>query len=318
MKRLLYSAIAMAAALAPVTAFAIPSPNPGLDSILAAAPSADWAEAATTTPGVFEGPFTAQQYVALGTSSNAAAAKATLVQDGFVAGFGRTWVLHSSQRALVEAVIAFTGASGAKQWLSSSQKADKADPTYQGSLTATGLDPYYGARYLNSTTNVYADAFVFVKGNDLFIVGSASAQDDKGAAAKAQALAQYKFAPAYTIPPSAWPKTAAPAAAPNLVLRLGQFVGGALPTAVLIGVTALTAALVLRSRRQASEAVPPGADTAQTVPPGHVELSPDRKSWWDGRVWRDASKEVPVTAIKSGDGAYWWDGASWRRVPPAS
>ena len=54
--------------------------------------------------------------------------------------------------------------------------------------------------------------------------------------------------------------------------------------------------------------------TAEPVPSPPVQMSEDRRSWWDGSAWRDAEHEVPPTAQRSGDGKFWWDGAAWRPV----
>jgi hypothetical protein len=132
-KRRLYAALGAAAALLPVTVLATPTPtptpSPALSTVLAAAPGATYVEADTTAPGVFEGAFNAQQYIALGATTNPSAVQATLDRDGFIAGFGRTWVQQSTQRALIEAVVAFAGGAGAKHWLTAAELADKADPS---------------------------------------------------------------------------------------------------------------------------------------------------------------------------------------------
>jgi len=46
-----------------------------------------------------------------------------------------------------------------------------------------------------------------------------------------------------------------------------------------------------------------------------IQLSSDRRWWWDGQTWRDAERDVPLTAARSADGLWWWDGAAWRTVP---
>jgi len=57
--------------------------------------------------------------------------------------------------------------------------------------------------------------------------------------------------------------------------------------------------------------------SAMTAPPGTgvLQLSPDKRYWWDGREWVDATVRIPPQAQRSPDGRYWWDGASWREVP---
>jgi hypothetical protein len=46
-------------------------------------------------------------------------------------------------------------------------------------------------------------------------------------------------------------------------------------------------------------------------------MSPDRRFWWDGGAWQDATAQPPPGAQRSPDGAYWWDGAEWRPIRPA-
>ncbi|MFI5283178.1 MAG: hypothetical protein ACHQ0J_08615, partial [Candidatus Dormibacterales bacterium] len=295
-----------------------PTPSPSLptvlSTILAPTPGSGWVEAQTNAPGVFEGPFTAKQYVGLSSSADAAAAQSTLEHDGFVAGYGRTWVLSSSQHALVEAVIAFSGGAGAKSWLAASELADKADPTYKGPLTLTGVSNYYGVKLFNPTTKIYVAAFAFVKGNDFFIVGTASTVGDKGAAATTQANAQYKAAPENTIPVSKWPESASQAPARGI----GSLLGDLVILVLVVGVLLLVAGLVLRARRSSSaqrrpQQAPSAALPGESV--GIVQLSPDGNFWWDGQAWKNATFEVPPTAQRSPDGGFWWDGETWRAVP---
>ncbi|MEA2656583.1 MAG: hypothetical protein QOI23_1948, partial [Chloroflexota bacterium] len=75
--------------------------------------------------------------------------------------------------------------------------------------------------------------------------------------------------------------------------------------------------LVMRSRRRAAPQPMGGQDSpaaVQAAPSPLVQMSEDRRSWWDGSGWRDAEREVPPNAQRSGDGMFWWDGAAWRSV----
>jgi hypothetical protein len=307
MKRLLYAAACCSiVALLPVTAAAAPTPSPALSGVLAPPPSADYVEADATVPGSLEGAFDAKKYVATGGPANPALAERTLERDGFVDGFARTWIQRSSGHVLVEIVIAFNGADGAKSWLLSSELADKAEPSYQHSVSISGIDAYYGARFHYASNNSYADAYVFVKGNDYFAVIVASAIDDLGTAAATQTRVQYDSAPPYTIPPSAWIHSN------TITPRSFGFNAGLTLGAVLIGVLILAALLlvvgvVLRSQRRAR--------SSYAVPPPALLMSTDGRFWWDGSNWRSATNEVPPAAQRSADGRFWWDGATWRRVP---
>ena len=198
-------AACLAATLLPVaTVIAAPAPSPGLDTILASPPTTDYQVVDPSTPGILQGPFDAKGYAAIGGAGDTSKTVKTLADDGFIAGFGRAWVLQASHRVLVEIVVAFSGGKGASTWLSQSEQADLADPTYQHAISVDGIDSYYGAR-LSDSTHYFADAFVFVKGNDGFLVSTISDVDDLGDSAAAQTRVQYLRAPAYTIPPSGWP-----------------------------------------------------------------------------------------------------------------
>ena len=61
---------------------------------------------------------------------------------------------------------------------------------------------------MSDSTHYFADAFVFVKGNDGFLVSTISDSDTLGDSAATQTRVQYRRAPVYTIPPSGWPESA--------------------------------------------------------------------------------------------------------------
>jgi len=305
--RLILSIACAAFAVLPAVALAAPSPSPGLSGILAPPPTADYVEANATVPGVVEGQFDAKTFASRSGHGNVAAIQQTLELDGFLDGYGRTWVQKVSRRVLVEFVMAFTGGDGANKWLSGSELADKADPNYQHSISVTGIDSYYGARFFYSSSHAYEDAYVFVKGNDFFVVAALSANDDLGNIAADQTKVQYSAAPDATIPQSQWPQSSSSTAAYNF----GSFLGGAIVLALLAGVVLLVVGLVRRSRRQTGLA---GALPA-AMPGAGVQMSPDGRYWWDGQSWRDAQVEVPPTAQRSPDGRSWWDGRQWRPVP---
>ena len=235
--RLLLVSVACAAlALQPAVALATPSPAPTLSSVLIQPPSAGFVELDSTVPGVVEGQFDAHSFAKVNTS-NPSGVEKTLARDGFVDGYGRTWVHQATRHILIEIVVAFSGGDGASRWLSSSEVADKADPGYQHSISVSGISAYYGEHYANATTSVYEDVFAFVKGNDFFIVGvgTVSATDDLGTAAADQTKAQYAAAPDATIPQSQWPKT----------ITSSAFEAGALVFKIAIGVVLVAVVLLV-------------------------------------------------------------------------
>jgi hypothetical protein len=294
------------------SALAALSPSPPLDGLLVAPPGTGFVEDKGTA-GFFEGPFDAAKYAEI-TASDPAQAKQALEQDGFLAGYGRTWVASKAGHIYIEAVMAFSGSKGAKAWLKGSEAADKKVPSYQKALTISGIDSYYGARLVDTAQKIYADAFVFVKGNDAFLVSYVSAKDDLAAVAATQARRQFDAAPAYTIPPGEWPEANAANSASGAIKIVGAFVAGI----VIIGLI-VAGILIVRSRRRPlmlAAAGPIGAAAGGPASHSGLQLSEDKRSWWDGTTWRDADREVPPTAQRSDDGKFWWDGQAWRPTGP--
>ena len=306
--RLIKAAAVSLLALAPLAASAAPSPSPSLDTVLATPPSG-YAEL-TSSP--LNGLFTAHDYAQASGSTKPDQIESTLNRDGFVSGFGKTWLHQASAHALVEAVLAFTGAKGAKDWLVSAEAGDKSDPTYAHADAISGISPYYGGHFKHPASaterSTEGDLFSFVKGNDVFIVGAVSTKDDVLQLAMTQTQTQYSSAPKETIPSAQWPENAKKAGG----FQLGYVIGGLIPTVLVVALVIVVVGVVRnRSRARTSAA---GAASGLA---GAVQMSNDGNYWWDGQTWRDASKEVPPSAQRSGDGALWWDGQTWRPVPQA-
>jgi hypothetical protein len=305
----------------PVSVFAAPTPSPALNTFLVAPPGTGFVEQAKSpASGLFEGDFDATGYAKTTGTNAAAQTKQALDQDGFLKGYGRTWLSKATGHGYVEFVMAFTGGKGANTWLHQSELADKAEPTYKQALTITGIGSYYGVKLIDTVNKFYADAYVFVKGNDLMLVSYVSGKNDLATIAATQTRRQFAAAPAYTIPPGQWPE----AKASNTALDVAKLVGAFVIGVLLIGLVG-AAFLVLRSRRRpglqpaavqdAPAAVEPAPSLAvEPAPSPPIQMSEDRRSWWDGSAWRDAEREVPPAAQRSGDGMFWWDGAAWRPV----
>jgi hypothetical protein len=315
MNRLLRASLVAFIALQPLVAMASPSPSPALDGLLAATPASDYKELPATTAGVFTGPFDAKGYVKLSGTPDPANDQKVLEHDGFLSGFGMTWVQQSHGHVLVEAVLAFNGGAGATNWMRQSEAADKKLPSYKNSLTVSGVTNYYGAHLLDTTSGhaLYSDGFVVVKGNDAFLVVFASGKDDLGNTASTQAKKQYDTAPEATIKQSEWPESKVVKTALDVARIVGTVVVGILILAVIA-----VAFVIMRSRRRPGlQPVPVqvGAAVAEPAPVPTVQMSDDRRSWWDGTTWRDAEHEVPPHAQRSGDGHFWWDGQTWRPAP---
>lgn len=287
--------------VAATMATASPTPSPTLDKVLAPAPSSDYIEADATSQTVMEGPFNAQEYAAK--TNGSVAVQTTLERNGFIGGYGRTWVQRSTQHVLIEAVLAFDGARDAKKWLAAAQLSDKSDARYQNPIPAPGIPNYYGSHLVGS--GLFTDTFGIVKGNDYFWIITISRQDDLGGAGATQAKAVYDFAPPYTIPPSRWPESIATPR--ETVAGFGPLIGNVLLIAFLVSLAILVYAVARRSARRSAVSPVDGVSA--------VQLSPDGNFWWDGRRWRDSSREAPAGARLSSDRKLWWDGRHWRPVP---
>ena len=345
MRRLLCS-IGLAAILLlhSAIAFAAPTPSPGLDGILIKPPATGYKENAKATAGIFEGPFDAAKYAEVTAATDAAATAQALTKTGFLTGYGRTWASTGNAHVFVGAIMAFSGAKGATAWLRQSEAADKKDPNYSQALTISGIDTYYGARLIDKVHKVYADSFVFAKGNDLVLIIFVSGKNDLGTIAATQARKQFDSTPAYTIPPDQWPESKVVSSSPFNGLKTIGLVIGAL---MLLGLLGAGGFILWSRRRPELRAIPAqdppgfvsgtsvGAPQAAAAPPafavpmavpdaapppiqeGPFVMSEDRLSWWDGAAWRDAEHEVPPVAQRSEDGNFWWDGEAWKPMPPS-
>ena len=302
--RMLCAAAISFLALAPITASATPTPSPSLDTLLVSPPSG-YEELTSST---FHGTFTAHDYAQASNSSKADQIEKTLNHDGFVEGFGKTWIHAAAAHGMVEAVLAFTGAKGAKEWLISAEAGDKSDPTYQHSDSISGIETYYGAHVKSTDGGTEGDVFSFVKGNDVFVVALASTKDDVLQLATTQTMSQYNSAPNETIPSAQWPENQNKGFSPAYLFGFVL-----VPLIVIVAIAAIAFA-VIRNRRR-STMTPATAGGAAGLAGGAIQMSTDGNYWWDGQAWRDASHDVQPSAQRSADGALWWDGQQWRPVP---
>ena len=309
--RSIYAAAISLLALAPLSAFAAPSPSPGLETVLAAPPNG-YAEL-TSSP--FHGLFTAHDYAQALGSGDADQIEKTLNHDGFVSGFGKTWLHQASGHALLEAVLAFTGAKGAKEWLLQAEAGDKKDASYAHADSISGIAPYYGVHFKSTESTGEGDAFSFVKGNDVFLVDAVSTKDDVLELATTQTQAQYSSAPKETIPSAQWPENVNKGVSPAYLFGYAL-----VPLIVIVALAAIGFAVIRNRRRSAitSGMAPAMAGAPAGATGGMVQMSNDGHYWWDGQTWRDAALEVPPSAQRSSDGALWWDGQAWRPVAQAA
>jgi len=304
----LLSAVAVASvALTPAAAVASPSPSPSLGTLLAPPPASTYLEDSQSFMRV-QGDFTALEYIDFLAPPDPSAMQTILKHDGFVSGFGRSWAQQGTSHLLLEMVVAFTGGSGAKSWLTASRASDSTNQYFKGAIVVSGVDPSYGGHFADPATPAYADIVAFVKGNDYFLVGLISASDDLADSASLQTRKQYEFAPPSTIPPGQWPENTKAAVDRFSSLPVGVAIG-----LLLLALLAGAALYVVLVRRRGTR----GPIAAYAGAVGGIQMSPDGNYWWDGAAWRDASREAPAAAQRSPDGYYWWDGRIWRPVSPS-
>jgi hypothetical protein len=303
-RRSLGALVLVAVAMIPLSAAADVSPSPTLAQVMLPAPSGYTAQTSSALSGSFSSNNLSSTW-----GAKAPEAQKALEQDGFVDGYGITVVDLTARHALIEYIVAFAGGQGAMDWLSFAAAGDKADPTYQHADSMSGIGTYYGEHNVYPSHDV-SDDFAFVKGNDFFVVGFESTQDDVLNLAIRRAKNQYDSAPDSTIPPAQWPenfRSPTPnATSQDTATALGGLIGDVLILAVVVGLIVAVVALVRRSRPRPT--APDGGNWSA------VQLSPDGGYWWDGQAWRDATHEVPPTAQRSADLRFWWDGRQWRPV----
>ncbi len=280
MRRILGALVVAAWSMLPMSAAAAPNPSPSLAQVMLPAPSTYTAETSSAISGSF-----ASHNLSSAWGTRAAEAQTALEQDGFVDGYGITVVNHTIHHRLIEYIVAFAGGQGAMNWLSFAEAGDKADPTYQHSDSIAGIASYYGEHNVYPSQNV-SDAFVFVKGNDFFVVGYESTQDDVLSLAITRAKNQYDSAPNSTIPAAEWPEnakaaTASQGASQDAGFALGGLIADAIIALLAVGVILLLVGMVVRYRRART----PTAAVPSEMPAG-VQISPDGGYWWDGEQWR--------------------------------
>ena len=231
-------------------AAASPKPSPSLDVLLAYPPSADFV-ADTESTGTPIGAFDLGTYVEFLQPADPPATKRTLHDDGFVAGYGKSWTSQASNVGLVELVVAFSGGRGARGWLEAAAADARSSEFFKSTIVVDGIGPYYGVRYANPSAPSFADVVSFVKGNDYFVVGLVSEADNIGDATITQSKHQYDFAAANSIRESDWPENArAPFGLQPGRLALTVLVAG-LAMAAAVGVAVAFVVVVSARRRPA-------------------------------------------------------------------
>ncbi len=280
MRRILGALVGTASAMIPLSAAALVTPSPSLAQIMLPAPSGYTSQTSSAISGSFTSSNLSSTW-----GTQAPQAQKALEQDGFVDGYGITVINQTVHHALIEYIVAFDGGQGAMNWLSFTEAGDKADPTYRHSDSISGIGAYYGEHNVYPSQDV-SDAFAFVKGNDFFVIGFESTQDDVLNLAISRAKSQYDSAPDSTIPPEQWPEnfkspTSQGAASQGAAFALGGLMAEGIAALLVVAVILLMVGLAIRYRRGRTIT----ASLPLPMPPG-AQMSPDGGFWWDGEQWR--------------------------------
>lgn len=264
------------------SALAVTTP-PNLGDVLVGPPEADYVEHMSAS-----GPLDATTIASRSANSGDAVLR-QLSGWQFLRGYQKAWSQQRTRIDLTVLVFEFRLNSGATGYYSDVKSGAPRGSTFKTSFNTPGLKPAYGY----STTDGVG-WLAFPKGNLFMIVGAAGTNGVPVDLVLSQGRRQYDFAPSETIAQPAAP----PSNGPSLPLTLLLF--GLAPTAAVVVFCVLF--VLMRRSRQA-----PHANV-------YAALSADRRHWWDGTAWQDASTSIPPGVPKSADGAYWFDGVTWRRV----
>lgn len=256
----------MSALLAQVAAA---SPSPDVGVYLAPAPGTDWVETGPTTDALV-GVITPQSYGAW--AGDNGQSEQAMHSDGFVTGYGRSWVQRGSQDSLREFVLAFNGTSGATHWYNDLKTFDETSRYYTKDIATLSTSQAVGVEW------TYSDggkeySIDFAKGNLAFDVTMDSDSNDLSATTLAQAQSEF----------DAVPQAGDVALTSNTNLQPAAW---AIGIALIMFVVLLSGGLfvLIRSARQktVSLAYAPGA-----------QMSPDGHYWWDGTRWRLVANDPP-------------------------
>ena len=287
-----------------------------LGGVLIDAPTADWVPIPDGVQGPLTyGPLDAKALAA--ESGNATAVANELSREQFTRSYRKGWGLRGTDTVLLEKVEEFAHQSGAADHLIRAKYADQTDANFKGLFGTPGLDPAYGASFVQKD-GWRSAGIVFTKGNLLFSVIGGSSKPVNTDLLLRQARQQDVAAPDQTVVPESAARgsgggSGAVKLAPGISIPRSDLValiaGGC---AVLVLVLAVVVGLAIwlphrRGKRERARAL------TSRLPP----FSADRRWWWDGARWQDGTMVAPPAAPRSPDGAHWFDGVGWRPVPPA-
>jgi hypothetical protein len=273
----------------------------GLVSALAVAAMSVGALAETSTSDRIPGPPAGSWQVYADdtramTAGDLYGAQASAVK-GFVDAYQKTWA--TPEQGLTDLLEHFSSVFWAAFDLAESEAAAKKDKGHSSYAAVAGLGS--GAYEVTDPADAQGfryDTLVFTWGDYVAVIALAAqnATPDHSVLMD-QANRQLSLMPV----PIGEYESIGSAAITTVAL-----IGGVI---VAIAFVAGAIVLIVLVRRRRPRAAP------ILVGPGGLNLSPDRRHWWDGHYWIDASFQSPPSAQRSADGAYWWDGETWRPVP---
>ena len=178
-----------------------------LSLLLAAPPSTDWIESGLD-PSLLVGPVTAQSYSSWANDNGAS--ERALQRYGFVGGYGRNWVQGTTQDALAEWVLQFSGSAGATYWFNDLRLFDETSKDWKRDIPSiTGSQSVGVEDDFSDGSREYT--IEFAKGNLFFDVTMDADTTDLAATTRRQAQSEYEAAPAggvavppHSQPPWAW------------------------------------------------------------------------------------------------------------------
>jgi hypothetical protein len=221
-----------------------------LGAILAPAPTSDYVEPLTASSVYLDGSFDARRFARWVTKidgSDRSGYEPLLKSLQFTRGYARTWWLPGTDYLLEEFVFEFEGDAGATRWQANERQGTSRMTQYRGPLVGgSDLAFAWTARVSIHGPNG-ADRLGFVSGNDMYVISFESTEDDLTALALKQGQAQYKRAPASTVPPGRATSSSSNASSSfQPILATVRWVGLAL-AALIAAMTGL--ALLLIGRR---------------------------------------------------------------------
>lgn len=218
-----------------------------LGAILALPPTSDYLEPLPASSVYLEGSFDAHKFARWVTQINGhdtSGYESQLNSYKFTRGFARTWWLPRTDHLLEEFVFEFEANDGALSWVGHQGEGASAMTEYRGPLTGGTALPFAWTARVSIDGPNGADRVGFSSGNDVYEISFESHVDDLTALALQQGQAQYKRAPANTVPPERATSSSPPASSQSILTAI-RWIGLGV-AAVIALMTGLALLLIAR------------------------------------------------------------------------